>query len=253
MWWCGMRTLVIKTVFVVIGAILAVNGLLLAALANMTAGIIMSFALGVVFLVYGLLFKTVNRVVPKFIIFIFAVGIVSVVAFSSFLFIYGNSDNVKYNENAIIVLGSGIRGEKPTKNLVGRLERAVEFWQKNPDAVIVVSGGQGPQEDITEGLAMERYLISRGVPADKIIKEEKATSTYENFVFSKQLLDEYFDGDYSVAFVTNDYHVFRAKAIAKIAGLDNTVHLHSSTPLYLVLPSCLRECLAVMKLWVLGR
>lgn len=248
-----MRTLVVKTIFIAVGAGLAVNALLLAALSNMNVGIVLTFALGVVFLVYGLLFKTVNRFVPKIIIYVFAVGIVSAAVLGSFLFIYGNLDSVKYDEDAIVVLGSGIRGEKPTKNLIRRLERAIDYYNKNPNAVIVVSGGQGLQEDITEALAMERYLLRRGVLKDKIIKEEKATSTYENFVFTKQILDSYFDGEYSVVFVTNDYHVYRAKGLAKIAGFDDAASLHCSTPWYLVVPSFLRECLAVVKLWVFGR
>ena len=84
----------------------------------------------------------------------------------------------------------------------------------------------------------------------KIIKEENATSTYENFVYSKQILDKKFGENYSAAYVTNDYHIYRAGALAKIAGFGNLTHSHSTTVWYTVIPSCMRECMAVIKLWI---
>ncbi|NCU26351.1 YdcF family protein [Candidatus Nomurabacteria bacterium] len=61
--------------------------------------------------------------------------------------------------------------------LAKRLEAAIRYHTNNPDAMIVVCGGKGDQEDITEALAMERYLLSEGIPGDIIIREEKSTST----------------------------------------------------------------------------
>ncbi len=248
-----MKTLVFKAVFCALGAGLIVNALGLAAFSNMNAGLLAALALGAVFLLYGLFFKTVNRVVPGFVLGIIAAGIVAVVFLSVALFVFGSFDNVDFDEDAVIVLGSGIRGKKPTKNLIRRLDRAVEYYNQNPRAVIVVSGGQGPREDIAEAVAMEGYLVSKGVPKEKILREERATSTFENFTFSKEILDGYFDRDYSVAFVTNNYHVFRAKALSKKAGFDEAAFIHSSTPWYFVVPSALRECLAFIKMLVLGR
>ncbi|MBQ7100202.1 MAG: YdcF family protein, partial [Clostridia bacterium] len=150
----------------------------------------------------------------------------------------------------IIVLGSGIRGELLTQGLKNRLDAAVECYEENEDLLIVVSGGQGPQEDITEALAMERYLLARGVPQESIIKEEQATSTYENFIYSKKILDEKLGDGYTAAFVSNEYHIYRASSLARIAGFDTVTHTHSSTMWYTLVPSTLRETLAVVKLWV---
>jgi uncharacterized SAM-binding protein YcdF (DUF218 family) len=67
--------------------------------------------------------------------------------------------------------------------------------------VLIVSGGQGRQENIAEALAMGRYLTEKGVPAEQIFKEEKSTSTYENFLFSKDILEQKFPQGYSAVFI----------------------------------------------------
>lgn len=99
---------------------------------------------------------------------------------------------------------------------------------------------------------MERYLKDKGVAEEVIVKEDKSTSTYENFVFSKKLLDDRLGKSFKVAFVTNEYHIYRALGIAENAGFKDLTHLHSNTRWYSVLPGTLRECLAVMKFRVFG-
>ena len=135
-----------------------------------------------------------------------------------------------------------------------RLDAAVDYHQENPRAMIIVSGGKGLQEKITEALAMERYLISQGISSDHIIKEEKATSTYENFLYSKEILEKQLGIDaenHTVAFVTSEYNVFRAASVAEATGFEHVTHIHSTTRWYSALPSVLRECLAIVKFWLL--
>ena len=167
------------------------------------------------------------------------------------LFGYGKKSNVNYNEDAVIVLGAGIQGKEVSESLRNRLDAAMRYCQKNPKVIIVVSGGQGPQETITEALAMEQYLLEQGMPAEQIIKEQMATSTRENFLYSKEMLDRQLGDAYKVAFISNDYHIYRAKLIAQNVGFDEITYLGSDTPWYLILPSGIRECLAVMKQWIL--
>ena len=169
-----------------------------------------------------------------------------------FLGLYGRTDNITYSEDAVVVLGAGIRGEGVTRLLAYRLLKAIEFSENNPDAYIVVSGGQGPDEQISEALAMERYLIRRGVSPERIIKEDASTSTYENFLFSKEILDDLLEEPYEVAVITNDFHIFRAVRVAGKLGMSAT-HFHAQTdwtsvPLYYT-----RECLAIIKFWVFGK
>ena len=93
----------------------------------------------------------------------------------------------------------------------------MEYLNKNPDLKVIVTGGQGPGETVTEAYAMEKYLINKGV-MPRIIKEDKATSTLKILIF-KEILDEISDKeDYSVIIVTNGFHMFRSKMIAERVG-----------------------------------
>lgn len=241
-----------KIVLSGIGSLLMINATCMVAFSNMHIGLIATFLLGAILLLYGLFGDGFMGKIPKWLTGTFFICVFLVVAFISFLLLYGGFDNAAYDEDAIIVLGSGIRGEKLTVGLKNRLDVAIACYEKNPDVIIVVSGGQGPQEDITEALAMERYLLDMGIPQEKILKEEQATSTYENFVYAKQLLDDYFDGAYRITYVTNNYHIYRAGAIAQTAGFADATHCSSGTPWYSIIPSCVRECIGVLKFWILG-
>ena len=98
---------------------------------------------------------------------------------------------------------------------------------------------------------MEQYLLAHGVDQNKIIKEEKATSTFENMKFSKEILAEYVTENASVVVITNHFHIFRGVSIAKRAGFRNVSHMHAGLQWYNVMPCFLRESLAVMKM-ILG-
>lgn len=124
-------------------------------------------------------------------------------------------DNVEY----IVVLGAAINGEKVSNTLKSRLDKALEYYNKNKDIKIIVSGGQGKDEIISEAEAMYRYLIDKGVDLKQVIKEDKSTTTLENIIYSKQILKD--KNKEKILIVTNDYHLFRARLIAYILGLED--------------------------------
>ncbi len=229
------------------GVLLIGNTALMSVIANFNIGLVPVFMLGAVLLVYGIFFGRLPF--RKVISSLLAFGLAVIVAFSSFLAIYGRNDNAEYNEETVIVLGCGIRGERVSVGLAKRLNKAYEYHLQNPEAVIIVSGGQGPQEDISEALAMKRYLINKGVPEDKIIMEDKSTSTIENFRFSHEIMKEKGFSDSSVVFVTNGYHVYRAASYAKAEGLT-VKHLGTDIIWYTIPMNYMREMLAVLKMWV---
>ena len=239
-----------KITLLIVGILLTVNAVVLFFTSNFNAGLLFALLLGLSFVLYGAFLDKLQDKLPAWLRTLYFTGVSALLVFVMFLLSYGLSDNVSGNEDAIIVLGSGIRGELLTQGLKNRLDAAIECYEENEELIIVVSGGQGPQEDITEALAMERYLLSQGVPQEKIIKEEQATSTFENFVNSKAILDNLFEGEYETAFVSNEYHIYRASSLARIAGFDAVTHTHSSTMWYTLVPSTLRETLAVVKLWI---
>lgn len=203
-----------------------------------------------VLVLYGAFFERLVKV--KWLTYSLVTLCVCALALIVFLGVYGGIDNATYSEDAVIVLGAGIKGEYVTELLAFRLQKAIEFSRRNPDAVIIVSGGQGPDEAISEALAMERYLVRRGVPPEMIIREEASTSTFENLMFSKEILDSQFEDSYRVTVITNDFHIFRAVGIAGKLGLTAT-HLHAQTNWYSIPVNYSRECLALIKFWISGR
>ena len=109
----------------------------------------------------------------------------------------------------MIVLGCAVRGERVSLTLARRLDAALSYLEQNPEACVVVSGGQGAGEHISEAEAMHRYLTERGIAESRILLEDKSMSTLENFRFSKALIDEAIGPDAKLVFVTTRFHVFR--------------------------------------------
>lgn len=243
---------ILRGILFIIGIAALINGIVLSFTTNFNLGNILTLLLGTVLLFWSIKYDFVSTFVPKIIRRIIATGLILVFIFASLLLCYGTIDNADNKEDAVIVLGAAVHGEIPSLVLRDRLDAAVEYSAKSPKAIIIVSGGKGPQESITEAEAMEKYLLNKGISADKIIKEDRSTSTYENFLNSKTILEERLGEDYKACFITNEYHVFRAESIAKSAGFESITHTNSSTRWYSVLPGTLREILAVMKFWVFG-
>lgn len=242
-----MKT-VFKVIAAIIGAAITLNGAALFFVSNVNLGNFLCIGLGAIIILIALTFNKLARWLK---ILLFAC-IGAVVILSSFLIINGKNDTITYSEDTIIVLGAAVHGKTPSLTLKRRLDKAVEYHVQNPDAIIIVSGGQGAQEDISEAEAMKIYLIQNGVKSDKIIKEDKSTSTTENFAFSKEILDKTFGHDYTAAFITNEYHISRAAFCADNAGLENTTHIHSNTSTSYLLSGVLRECFAFVYHLILG-
>ena len=241
-----------RAILSLLGTLLLLNALGVSMASNFNLGIVLTALLGAALLSCAVCLPRILRRCPRWLIIAALCALVLVILCVSALIVYGRTDTVTNDEDAIIVLGAGIHGEQVSLTLRDRLNAAIACYEKNPDAILVVSGGQGRQEDISEALAMERYLIEHGVPADHIVKEDCSTSTAENFAFSKALLDERLGDEYSVAYITNDFHILRAGQVASRQGLDHITHAHSNTVWYLVVPHCLRECVAVLWYWVSG-
>lgn len=242
-----------KKLFGPLGLALIIYGVILSMMSNFNTGILMIFALGGLFIIYGLFYKRLDRyaavrVISRLVIATLCAEAILV----GFIAYSGVHDNVSYNEDAVIVLGAGIHGDRVSLPLKRRLDKALEYHEKNPSAIIVVTGGKGFQETVTEAEAMEKYLLGKGAEPECIIKEENATSTNENMRFTKEILDSRFDGDYSVAVITNNFHIYRSVSIAKNEGFTEVTHLHAGLEWYNLMPCYLRETLAVLKLWILG-
>lgn len=238
-----------KTIFIVIGSAIILNSFAAAMFSNFHTGIVLTFLLGSV--VFAFAFACDKFRLPRAVKVVFCVALAVLFLLISVLYLYGSSSDVTYREDAVIVLGAGIRGEVPSAGLKSRLDAAIDYHKKNPEALIVVSGGRGVGEDITEALAMERYLVSGGVDPAVIIKEESATSTSENFRFSKEILDGILGEDYEIVYITSNFHVYRSGKIAENEGYREYSSIGTSGSAVMILPNGLREFLATIKFWVL--
>lgn len=239
----------------IIGILLVLYSITMVIVSNFNAGILASFLLGIFFLVFNYLRKQMQRIKPKWLITLIkgtAIAIViAVLAIASMLAWTGKHDTADFKEDAVIVLGAGIQGETVSPTLKNRLNKAIEYWKKNPKAKIIVSGGQGPQENIPEALAMKRYLVRQNIPENVILMEDQSTSTQENFRFSKKLLDDLLPEGYTITYITTDFHIYRAGKLAAIAGLNSTNYA-SDTEWHMLPVVYSREVLVLLKCWLFG-
>ena len=155
------------------------------------------------------------------------------------------------NPNMVVVLGCQLWGEDPSPMLQKRLDKAYELLEQYPDIPVVVTGGQGDDEVISEGKAMKMYLLKRGISEDRIIVEDKSTSTYENIRNAFEITDSMgYSRDITV--VTSEYHIFRAELIARSLGSGEITSYPSHTDIYLLPAYWVREWLAISHYIVFG-
>ncbi|WP_260397985.1 YdcF family protein [Peribacillus simplex] len=150
------------------------------------------------------------------------------------------------NADYLIILGARVKGSIPSLSLQYRIDKAAEYLTANKHTLAIVSGGKGPGEDISEAKAMQQGLIAQGIEEARIMMEDKSTTTYENIVFSKELIP---DTAASGLIVSNDFHIYRAVEIARKEGL-NMKGMPAKTPKVSLLKSYTREYLAITKYYL---
>lgn len=172
------------------------------------------------------------------------------VTFLLYAFVYGRMQP-RGNPDHVIILGSGLIGGLVPPLLASRLDKGASiYWDARAAKVpakIVVSGGQGADEDRSEASAMAEYLAGKGIPAQHILIENQAATTEENLRFSQELIDN--DGGSSeTVIVTNNFHVFRAALLARRAGLPAQA-VGSPTAGYFLPSAALREFVALLMMY----
>lgn len=148
------------------------------------------------------------------------------------------------NADYIVVLGAGILGEKVTPLLAARIEKGMELMRCNPGARVIMSGGQGPGEDIPESRAMAAYAAEHGGDANRILMEQESVSTEENLLFSRNMMDKKAS---KIIIVTTAYHVFRALILARQQGIK-CVGFGAKTKWYFTLNALIREFIGYLSL-----
>lgn len=217
---------------------------------NMTGSL-----LSIMLIVYGSLMGTINRFlinrwkikIGRIVLIIvsgLAVCVFGLAVFAISCMISG-ARRTADDPSVIIVLGCQVRGNAPSLMLVERLEAAQEYLETHGDAVCIVSGGQGPGENISEAESMKDWLLRRGISGSRIFTEDESTNTDENIEFSKKLLNDYSMGN-KVSIVTNDFHEYRALRIARKKGLDASA-VPAETAWWLEPTFAVREMYAILE------
>lgn len=156
--------------------------------------------------------------------------------------------NTPTEKTTVVVLGCAVYGETPSQMMQMRLDVAEKFLRENPEVNAVLSGGQGPDEDISEALCMYRELTKRGIDGKRLYMEEKSTSTRENIAFSAELIKE--EGlCENITIVSNNYHLYRATISARQEGLSCSC-ISAYTPLPILPTYIMREYMGILAQWV---
>jgi len=177
----------------------------------------------------------------------------SIILTISFLFIMflvsgelnSNDEHVE-DIDFVIILGAGLDGTQLSKTLKQRLDQAIEYINHNHEVRIVLSGGQGPGEAISEAEAMGEYLINNGIEKERLIYEKKSTTTKENLQNSKDIIEKLGVSNPKIMIITSDYHMYRAKMIATKLNI-NAYGISSETPIFIRINYLIREYFAVIK------
>ena len=157
----------------------------------------------------------------------------------------GHRDESAQPADAVIVLGAGVNGTTPSVALQTRIDAAERYLKAHPDIPAVLSGGQGPGEDISEARAMYNALTARGIDPERLILEEQSANTRQNLQNSLALLPD--DYHKTVAIVTNDFHMGRVRLLLNAAGPGRVVQVPAKLPWWWLSANYyLRESFAVV-------
>lgn len=150
----------------------------------------------------------------------------------------------------LIVLGARVENDgSPSPALRRRLNRTLEYLEKNPETIVIASGGQGSDEVMTEAECIRNELVATGIDESRVLTESRSTKTSENLVFSKELMSS---PDAQVGLVTNNFHIFRALKLAEKAGLTNVHGVAAKYTGYTLFHYMIREAACTIADFYLG-
>lgn len=254
------RKNMIRLLLLIIGIVLILDTIVIKSLTTGNLGTYLPALMGIPLLIVGLFFvplfawfdaSRLGAVVKWVLIAGYAAAILFFTILGTLIYTKGHEGAPK-GADAVIVLGAGLRGDRVSLTLQYRLDAAYDYLQQNPDTVLILSGGQGEGEAVTEASAMREYLRLRGVSDDRLLLEGASTSTYENFQYSLALIQKALGNNATVVFITTEFHVYRASLVAKAIGLT-TSGIGVKGVWYLAPNDYLRESIALAVYWLNGK
>lgn len=151
----------------------------------------------------------------------------------------------------LIILGTTVDGTDPSPMLNDRIQAAAKYLKKHPDVTCVVTGGKTGDASISEAQCMYNCLTELGIAPSRILKEEQATSTLENFQFSLDLLEKKLGKrPDSVGVLSSEFHLLRATMIAEDHGVHAVAIPATTSNIKDFVTYFFREIFVVWKDWL---
>ncbi len=152
---------------------------------------------------------------------VLCIGLI-IVGITEFFIIRASFGEPKESCDYAVVLGAKVRESGPSASLWDRIYGARDYLEAHPEVIAILSGGQGPDEPMTEGRAMYNELVKLGIDPDRLWLEENATSTWENLTFSLNLIEENTGlRPEKIGIISSEYHLFRASLFADACNVES--------------------------------
>ena len=120
----------------------------------------------------------------------------------------------------LLVLGTVVDGDEPSPMLADRIRGAYDYLTAHPDVICIVSGGKGDDVNLSEAACMYNELVEMGIAPERILMEDRATSTVENFRFSLILIEEETGiRPEKLGVLSSEFHLLRARMFAREEGV----------------------------------
>ena len=125
----------------------------------------------------------------------------------------------------IIVLGNKVEESGiPSKRLQYRLNKSYELFQAGLAPIIIVSGGIG-KEGFDEAEIMATYLIEKGIPKERIIRDNQGVTTYASALNSRSIMTQ--NNTHSIIIVSQYFHLLRSKIAFEKMGIQQVSLEHA--------------------------
>ena len=177
-----------------------------------------------------------------------AIGVIAVVISVGVMQAWAGGDAAAAAEaDYAVVLGAKVNGTTPSRALRARLDAALRFMELNESSPVIVCGGQGPDEGISEAQAMYDYLAAHGADMTRVCMEDRSTTTRENLINAKAIASSLGLGDGTACIISSEFHLCRAQFIARSLGIDACALGSRTTPYPYKLFYSFREVPALLK------
>ena len=204
-------------------------------------------------------YKGRNWLKSKWVKALIALILVGVLVFGALLgaVLHGSYDHVEGEPKIMVILGCQVKPWGPSILLQDRIDKAADYLQDHPDVIVVASGGQGPDEHMTEAQAIYDALVEQGIDESRILREDQSHNTVQNLHYSMELLEKNgYDIEDDMIVVSNGFHLTRVRMLwERVCGTDDNLstlaapssHVPSRLKMYI------REPIALVKSFILDQ